>query len=321
VIDSNQIKLLRTRLGLSSREAAAIVGVSVRQWQKYEFDDDFHIPRNLLELFCLKQQLPFPPVDGEKNLLTIGHAKTIAITSEAGGCAKTSLTSDIGILLLKEGHRVLLIDASYLPEGNEGRISTLKRIKECHDGLKLNYPEVKTIDEVYGDLDKHIITEFDYIIIDATYAAIDLIKLMLYLNIVIVPTFILPKEITSTIKIIKDARYGKNITNIHTLILGYDPCYIAHAHEVIDNNEVLSSLHKFYGKINEGKEMLFDSIKSNNMDIFDSFTTLAYKQKLESESFLNSVTLLHQSPNCWAVKELESIKNEIKRKIYVGTTC
>ncbi len=319
MIEPNQLKLLRERLGLSSQKAAEIVGISARQWQKYEHDDNVNIPENVLEFFCLKLQLPFPLVDDKGALFNIGHAKTIVITSESGGCGKTSLSSDIGILLMKEKYRVLLIDASYLQKENKKRISTLKRVRECHGDLKLDYPEVKTLDEVEGDIER-IMTIFDYIIIDARYEFIDLIKSIMYLNIVIVPTFILPKEIKSTIKIIKNARYEKNITNIHTLIIGYDPCYSVNAYEVINSNQIIEKISKHNDEMYENAEMLFENIISNNIDVFDAFTTVAYKRKLESESFKNSVTLLHQSPNCWAVKELKSIKNEIKRKIYVGST-
>jgi len=47
------IKSIRKASGLSVSDAAALVYVHPRTWQKWEYGER-HMPRGLLELFCIK---------------------------------------------------------------------------------------------------------------------------------------------------------------------------------------------------------------------------------------------------------------------------
>jgi putative transcriptional regulator len=56
----DQVKKLRDDAGLSVAQAARCVQIADRSWQRYE-SGDRQIPPGLVELFCLKNNLPYPP--------------------------------------------------------------------------------------------------------------------------------------------------------------------------------------------------------------------------------------------------------------------
>jgi len=64
-ISPDQITKLRNRAGLTQEEAGKVVYVSRRTWQSWETPIEMNnhraIPIGLLELFCLKLKIPFPP--------------------------------------------------------------------------------------------------------------------------------------------------------------------------------------------------------------------------------------------------------------------
>lgn len=55
-----QVKQLREKAGLSLAEAARCVQIAQRSWQRYEAGDR-KIPPGLVELFCMKNGLKYPP--------------------------------------------------------------------------------------------------------------------------------------------------------------------------------------------------------------------------------------------------------------------
>jgi hypothetical protein len=60
-----QVKALRSRAGKTQGEAAKDVYVALRRWQGWEAPVDAashrEMPVALVELFCLKNSIPFPP--------------------------------------------------------------------------------------------------------------------------------------------------------------------------------------------------------------------------------------------------------------------
>jgi cellulose biosynthesis protein BcsQ len=111
-ITPEQLRKTRKGIGLTARVAAASIHVSERTWQGYEAPQDSKsfraMPSGLLELFCLKHCLPYPPLrlDGTP---TVGAANVISIVSATGGCGKTSITFEVARALAKAGQRTAII--------------------------------------------------------------------------------------------------------------------------------------------------------------------------------------------------------------------
>ena len=55
-----EVKALRQSAGLSISQAARSVQITDRSWQRYE-SGERKAPAGLVELFCLKNGLPYPP--------------------------------------------------------------------------------------------------------------------------------------------------------------------------------------------------------------------------------------------------------------------
>lgn len=64
-LSPEQVKKLRQRTGKTQAEAARDVHVTLRRWQGWEAPVDAashrEMPIALVELFCLKNHIPFPP--------------------------------------------------------------------------------------------------------------------------------------------------------------------------------------------------------------------------------------------------------------------
>lgn len=64
-VTPEQINKLRMKTNLTQEEAGAVVHVSRRTWQSWETPsgqaNHRKIPIGLLELFCIKAKIPFPP--------------------------------------------------------------------------------------------------------------------------------------------------------------------------------------------------------------------------------------------------------------------
>ena len=57
----HHLKKLRNQLGLSIADASAQVHVAERTWLRWEAGEK-RIPEAVVELFCTKNGLPYPPV-------------------------------------------------------------------------------------------------------------------------------------------------------------------------------------------------------------------------------------------------------------------
>jgi predicted transcriptional regulator len=60
-MNSESVRALREKAGLSVAQAARSVQIADRSWQRYE-SGDRKIPPGLVELFCLKHGIKYPPV-------------------------------------------------------------------------------------------------------------------------------------------------------------------------------------------------------------------------------------------------------------------
>ena len=54
------LKKVRKQLGLSLSKASGLVHVTTRTWARYE-SGERPIPESVVELFCLKNNLKYPP--------------------------------------------------------------------------------------------------------------------------------------------------------------------------------------------------------------------------------------------------------------------
>jgi DNA-binding transcriptional regulator YiaG len=62
----HNLKKLRTQLGLSISDASAQIHVAERTWLRWESGAK-RIPEAVVELFCTKNDLPYPPTpEGNK---------------------------------------------------------------------------------------------------------------------------------------------------------------------------------------------------------------------------------------------------------------
>lgn len=65
ILKPEQVKKLRIRAGKTQAEAAVDVHVSLRRWQGWEAPKNAAshrtMPTALIELFCLKNKIPYPP--------------------------------------------------------------------------------------------------------------------------------------------------------------------------------------------------------------------------------------------------------------------
>ena len=57
---SEQVKKMRQDAGLSIAAAARCVSIAERSWQRYE-DGSRRVPMAVVELFCIKNKLRYPP--------------------------------------------------------------------------------------------------------------------------------------------------------------------------------------------------------------------------------------------------------------------
>lgn len=74
-ISPKDLKTLRKKLGLTQREAADTVLVTHRTWQNWEAEagstNHRVIPEYVLELFCIKQKVPYKIVDKKTHIVYI----------------------------------------------------------------------------------------------------------------------------------------------------------------------------------------------------------------------------------------------------------
>lgn len=116
-ITPEQLRSTRKGMGLTARMAAASIRVTERTWQGYEAPEDSKsfraMPAGLLELFCIKHGLPYPPLrlDGSP---TVGKARIISILSGTGGSGKTPITLELARALANSGKRTAVVtDSSF----------------------------------------------------------------------------------------------------------------------------------------------------------------------------------------------------------------
>lgn len=117
-ITPEQLRQTRKRLGLTTKLAAMSVHVAHSTWQGYESPARTRsfrpIPMGLLELFCIKHGLPFPPLR-QDGTLVIGSAQVLSFVSATGGCGKTLITLELARLLALNGQRVAVVTDSVSP--------------------------------------------------------------------------------------------------------------------------------------------------------------------------------------------------------------
>jgi cellulose biosynthesis protein BcsQ len=119
-IRPENLKKTREGLGLTVDQAARSVHVSKRTWESYETRSPSYrtISPALLELFCIRHGLPFPPVrlDGSA---TIGDTRIVSILGATGGSGRTQISFEVARALTHAGYRTAVItDAEYLAQEN-----------------------------------------------------------------------------------------------------------------------------------------------------------------------------------------------------------
>jgi len=72
-ITPEELKKLRSRLGLTQEEAAKVVHVSKRTWVSWEIkqglENNRKMPEGLIELFCLKKNIKYKTLDNKIHLV------------------------------------------------------------------------------------------------------------------------------------------------------------------------------------------------------------------------------------------------------------
>lgn len=303
-ITASQLKELRNWKEKSFRQAAEIVGITPRQWKKYE-SEDANIPEKIIELFCLKLKIPYPPIDTEGNLI---KAIKIVLTNYKNGVGKTLITFNVGCLIQKEGSRVLLVDAS----NNNNLLKIYERVK----AFSTLCPKVISIDKYKVD-DKKIDKDFDYIIFDSDMTCVTSYLKNCSLNLIVTPTRLSYWDVESTKKTHLEISKYIPQKKVFAMVIGYNPCCITNYVNYVEVKNIKNATtnNEVHEDIIGIQDQCYSSMISNKIKIFDSYTTQVIDYYVRKSETLDDFFLLVQNQPCsWVTKEMQNITNEIKAK-------
>lgn len=146
-ISPNQLFRLRKYTRLTIAQAAERVGVSSRTWASYEAGQSKSsarkIPPPILELFCVKSNIAFPPIRDDLSLVT-DTAKIICFTSMKGGVGKSPITLEVATTLANQGFKVAIISNDSVFRGHD-EISMQQNASPCVHGSITFYDEEEVI--------------------------------------------------------------------------------------------------------------------------------------------------------------------------------
>ena len=112
LIKADDLKKLRLYRNLTQKAAASIAGVNLRTWKSYEAEEHLpssrEMPAPVLELFCLKTKIQYPPYKNNNQLVT-ETANVLTIISQDKGKNKISILDELACELCRQGSSVAVL--------------------------------------------------------------------------------------------------------------------------------------------------------------------------------------------------------------------
>ncbi|MDC5854881.1 hypothetical protein [Vibrio europaeus] len=322
-ISPNEIKSLRNSVGLTQKQAADSVHISLRQWQKFEESESsstfVRIPDATLELFCLKEGLPFPP--NSQKLTRLGN--TISFAGGPGGIGRSTLTRDIAILLSQEDYEVLIVT---------DRHSHLINEETSFIATNTAFPRTLATEDINWDnkpfsdltLDK-IKNNYDFIFFDLEKSQEHLNIMKYQLDLVIVPTNPTHHMSTSISNIID---FKNELSSVNTLVaclliglsndfsfnFSYHGCDFWMTQEGLDiSRKELTKARKHQ----EEKLREISKLQKLGVYVFESYSSDIYKHYesllFEEKGFWSTGYHFLDNPNTLSAYQMRAIKSELLR--------
>jgi hypothetical protein len=328
-ISPEHIKLLRHKVGVTQKEASALVHVSLRQWQKFEESESsathVRISDATLELFCLKKGLSFPPVFH----VDYKHGKTLSFAGGPGGIGRSTLTRDMSLLLTQEGFDVLIIT---------DKTGQLILAEKRYIANNTPFPKILKIEDIEWNDKPYRGMSFENIKKNYDFIFFDLEKNREHLNIAeydidliitpINPPHHFDTSLRNCVNFIQSSE-GKN-TIVACLIVGvshdftFDP--YTHSFDMwMSDKELRDAIENLeWGKEQQERCLKnINELKELGVYLFDTYTGDIYKYyeslHVEEKGFWATGYHFIDKPNTLSAHQMRSVKNEILRLLKVST--
>ncbi len=325
-ISPSEIKKLRKKSGLTQKQAAEIVHISLRQWQKFEEKESSKTHNRIsdatLELFCLKTGLPFPPNFSENYY----HGKTISFAGGPGGVGRSSLTRDMALLLTNDGYDVLVITDKWgqLTSAKKYYIAQNKQFPkilpnsdeiswDSHNPLGINFSEIKNnYDFIFLDLEER-----------GEHRRIDNYPV----DIIVTPAKLNDRfdiSIKNFISFLERLKEKNSNTIAALLLVGVDNEYTIDLYyqgfdRWLNDRQMTDARHylDYVQQAQENELEILQPLRDHGVYIFGAYTSTAYLfyegLLREKNGLFNNDFHFIENPNTISAHELTAIKNEMLR--------
>ncbi|UIP27689.1 hypothetical protein [Photobacterium sp. TLY01] len=327
-ISPTQVKEIRKKGHLTQKEAADLVHLSLRQWQKFEESElsntSVRIPDATLELFCLKTGLPFPPVFERGNRL----GKTVSFAGGPGGIGRSTLTRDIALILAEDNFEVLIIT---------DKSGQLIMEEKRYIAKNKKFPKILESEEIDWHNKKHstikikdIKNNYDFIFFDLEKNS-DHLRIDEYEPDLIITPINPSHHYTTSLSNILNFSQNKekhSKTIIACLLVGVSQDFtFNYYYHSLDQwlsdeimNEIQNSLYHLR-KVNENCLKDIKKLNESGIYFFDCYSSDAYNyyDKLHHEEHGIRMTQYHflDKPNTLSAHQMNAIKNELLRILNV----
>ncbi|MCS6237123.1 hypothetical protein G3495_18715 [Shewanella baltica] len=325
-ITPEQIQSLRLKAGLTQKQAAEVVHVSIRQWQKFEEAESsgthVRIADATLELFCLKAGLSFPPnFSGGYH-----HGKVISFAGGAGGMGRSSLTRDMAIILSNDGYEVLLIVSkkySQLTHGQTFAAYTNQPFPKILFEEDICWSGRDFVKATFTDIQKH----YDFIFFDLETGIRHLVADHFPIDLIVTPGRPYDRFRTS----VENCRaflirrnegvFAKPNTKLAFLLIDVKMDYAFKFSSYVDESfkdelidEIMFYPKSYQKSCSKDLKLLYE-LESEGVYVFDAYTTSTYDyfSDITKEKHKGDDAVMHylDNPNTIAAHDLRSIKKEM----------
>ncbi|HAY93857.1 hypothetical protein [Shewanella sp.] len=333
-ITPDQMKSLRQKAGITQKQAAEIVHVSVRQWQKFEesesSDTHIYIGDAALELFCLKTGLPYPPHFNDE----YHYGKVISFAGGAGGMGRSSLTRDMAILLANDGYDVLLIVSkkySQLTHGQTFAAYTNQPFPKILFEEDICWSGRDFVKATFTDIQKH----YDFIFFDLETGVRHLVADHFPIDLIVTPGRLNDRFYTS----IENSRafllrrnegeFAKPSTKLAFLLIDVKMDYAFRFSSYVDESykdelidEIMFYPKSYQKSCSKDLKYLYE-LEREGVYVFDAYTTSTYDyhSDITKEKHKGDDAVMHylDNPNTIAAHDLRAVKKEMLRLLGVNT--
>ena len=329
-ITPEQVKTLRQKVGITQKQAAASVHLSLRQWQKFEESESsstyIRIPDATLELFCLKTGLSFPPAFG--NTYRLG--KTISFAGGPGGIGRSTLTRDMSLLLTQEGYEVLIVT---------DRRGQLVLAEKRFIATNTAFPKILAVEDIdwdnrpYADVSiGNIKKNYDFIFFDLEKGQEHLNICKYEIDLIITPTnptHHVDTSLRNIVHFLNELKENQN-TLVACLLVGisndfnFDFYYYS-----LDQWLSESDLELSFKGLREDREYQEGCLKDINdlvkfgVYVFEAYSSDIYKHyealHVEENGAWSTGYHFIDKPNTLSAHQMRAIKNELLRIFHINS--